>query len=206
MPREGGCAVIGQGPLIAVVSNGGHGNDWLGGGSDGQRDKLYCGEGKDYYRADKHDYVSSSCEKKVRFEQSAIHELPKARALGRSLQASPLSPSHPHWSTLCVLCKPRHRESTLRYRCRWPCRWQRHRGLLCRGSGPRRPTRRRTRKCSPLASAARGRSGSSSSLRSPCVRRASSHWSCRRSAGAQRDRTRSSSPPSSGQAARSRCP
>jgi Ca2+-binding RTX toxin-like protein len=31
---------------------------------EGQRDKLYCGKGKDYYNADKKDYVDSSCEKK----------------------------------------------------------------------------------------------------------------------------------------------
>jgi hypothetical protein len=28
-----------------------------------QRDKLYCGKGKDRYVAQKHDYVDSSCEK-----------------------------------------------------------------------------------------------------------------------------------------------
>jgi Ca2+-binding RTX toxin-like protein len=33
-------------------------------GNDGQRDKLYCGEGKDRYYAGKSDYVDSSCEKK----------------------------------------------------------------------------------------------------------------------------------------------
>jgi hypothetical protein len=44
------------------VIYGGDGNDYLGGGSDGQRDKLYCGKGKDYYAADKNDYVDSSCE------------------------------------------------------------------------------------------------------------------------------------------------
>jgi hypothetical protein len=31
---------------------------------DGERDELYCGNGKDYYAADKHDYVDSSCEVK----------------------------------------------------------------------------------------------------------------------------------------------
>jgi len=36
-----------------------------GGGNDG-RDKLYCGEGRDEYIADKNDYVSSSCEKKLK--------------------------------------------------------------------------------------------------------------------------------------------
>ena len=48
------------------VIYGGDGNDWIGGGSDGQRDKLYCGEGKDYYSADRLDYVDSSCEIRVR--------------------------------------------------------------------------------------------------------------------------------------------
>jgi hypothetical protein len=44
------------------------GRDHVDGTSDGgERDKLYCGEGKDEYVADKKDYVSSSCEVKVRF-------------------------------------------------------------------------------------------------------------------------------------------
>ncbi len=51
------------------VLYGGDDNDWLD-GSDfwpaKQRDKLYCGEGIDHYIADKLDYVSSSCEKKIR--------------------------------------------------------------------------------------------------------------------------------------------
>src|SRR5215217_8196664 len=48
------------------VLYGGKGNDKLdveAGPHDGQRDKLYCGEGKDVYMADKSDYVDSSCEK-----------------------------------------------------------------------------------------------------------------------------------------------
>jgi hypothetical protein len=45
---------------------GGDGNDWLSGGNlDEQRDKFYCGVGKDHYYADKNDYVDSSCEKKI---------------------------------------------------------------------------------------------------------------------------------------------
>jgi hypothetical protein len=47
------------------VLYGGDGNDRLEltmGPHDGQRDKLYCGEGKDEYSADKLDYVDSSCE------------------------------------------------------------------------------------------------------------------------------------------------
>jgi len=46
------------------VLYGGDGNDTLI-DEDGQRDKLYCGEGKDYYWADKNDYVDSSCEKRI---------------------------------------------------------------------------------------------------------------------------------------------
>ena len=52
------------------VIYGGDGNDWLSGGNldeqrDNQRDKFYCGAGKDHYYADKNDYVDSSCEKKT---------------------------------------------------------------------------------------------------------------------------------------------
>jgi len=68
----------------ADVIHGGDGDDWIGGGGfgedviyggdgsdhiltfyDHQPDKLYCGKGKDYYAADKHDYVDSSCEVKM---------------------------------------------------------------------------------------------------------------------------------------------
>jgi hypothetical protein len=45
------------------VLYGGGGNDILHGtGDGGQRDKLYCGKGRDAYLADKNDYVDSSCE------------------------------------------------------------------------------------------------------------------------------------------------
>jgi hypothetical protein len=47
------------------VLYGGDGNDLLGEGDDGQRDKLYCGEGRDQYMAEKRDYVDSSCEEKM---------------------------------------------------------------------------------------------------------------------------------------------
>jgi len=47
------------------VLYGGDGNDIVTDYYDGQRDKLYCGAGKDRYVADKNDYVDSSCEKKV---------------------------------------------------------------------------------------------------------------------------------------------
>jgi len=47
------------------VLYGGDGNDLLiDGVTDSERDKLYCGKGKDYYLADKNDYVDSSCEKR----------------------------------------------------------------------------------------------------------------------------------------------
>ena len=55
----------------ADVLYGGDGNDSIendGAGGDGQPDKLYCGEGKDRYSAEKHDYVSSSCEKKIKYK------------------------------------------------------------------------------------------------------------------------------------------
>jgi Ca2+-binding RTX toxin-like protein len=34
-------------------------------GEDGQRDELYCGEGRDTYYAEKIDYVAKSCEVKL---------------------------------------------------------------------------------------------------------------------------------------------
>ena len=45
------------------VIYGGDGNDNIEETGDGQRDKLYCGEGRDDYSAEKIDYVDSSCEK-----------------------------------------------------------------------------------------------------------------------------------------------
>jgi Ca2+-binding RTX toxin-like protein len=47
------------------VLYGGDGNDIVTDYYDEQRDKLYCGEGRDEYVAVKNDYVDSSCEKKV---------------------------------------------------------------------------------------------------------------------------------------------
>ena len=45
------------------VLYGGDGNDYLFDEvRERERDKLYCGEGKDVYGADKNDYVDSSCE------------------------------------------------------------------------------------------------------------------------------------------------
>jgi hypothetical protein len=52
------------------VFYGGDGNDQLN-AEGGPRVKLYCGEGKDKYAADKDDYVDSSCEKKTHFGGSA---------------------------------------------------------------------------------------------------------------------------------------
>jgi len=50
---------------------GGDGNDFIDSSGVGQRDKLYCGEGRDGYAADKLDYVDSSCEVKQRMVGSA---------------------------------------------------------------------------------------------------------------------------------------
>jgi len=48
------------------VLRGGDGDDFLDGTFDGgDRDELYCGEGRDDYAADKNDYVSGDCEVKV---------------------------------------------------------------------------------------------------------------------------------------------
>jgi Ca2+-binding RTX toxin-like protein len=44
------------------VIYGGDGNDYIEASGDGDRDKLYCGEGRDQYAADKIDYMSGSCE------------------------------------------------------------------------------------------------------------------------------------------------
>jgi Ca2+-binding RTX toxin-like protein len=48
------------GPSDAVYTG-----EVLRGGGDGQRDEIYCGEGRDSYWADKEDYVDSSCEVKL---------------------------------------------------------------------------------------------------------------------------------------------
>jgi Ca2+-binding RTX toxin-like protein len=52
------------------VIYGGAGNDFFilasGHFEDGQRDKVYCGPGKDTYGGGKLDYVDRSCEKKVK--------------------------------------------------------------------------------------------------------------------------------------------
>jgi hypothetical protein len=45
---------------------GGDGDDSIDATGDRQQDKLYCGEGSDEYFSGKLDYVSSSCEKKLR--------------------------------------------------------------------------------------------------------------------------------------------
>jgi Ca2+-binding RTX toxin-like protein len=50
------------GPSEAVYGEPG---ELLPGGGDGQRDEIYCGEGRDSYFADKEDYVDSSCEVKL---------------------------------------------------------------------------------------------------------------------------------------------
>jgi len=49
------------------VIYGGDGNDSILEKHDRGHDKLYCGKGKDEYEADKNDFVSSSCEKKIKW-------------------------------------------------------------------------------------------------------------------------------------------
>jgi RTX calcium-binding nonapeptide repeat (4 copies) len=51
------------------VIYGGDGNDAIE-TYDSQRDKIYCGKGKDHYTAGKNDYVDSSCEGKQRGPQA----------------------------------------------------------------------------------------------------------------------------------------
>jgi hypothetical protein len=51
-----------------VVIYGGDGNDFIFETRDRGHDKLYCGEGKDKYAANKNDFVSSSCEKKAKLK------------------------------------------------------------------------------------------------------------------------------------------
>jgi Ca2+-binding RTX toxin-like protein len=59
------------GPGQDVLIGGDGGDDlygaWYSGASDGQRDWLYCGNGHDAYASDRFDYVSSSCEIKMKF-------------------------------------------------------------------------------------------------------------------------------------------
>ena len=76
------------------VIYGGPGNDTeLLGAGDGLWDKLYCGEGRDSYTADKVDYVSSSCEKKFRPSKAPI----PGKALGR-VQKGPVFRRIVAWS------------------------------------------------------------------------------------------------------------
>ena len=59
-----------QGGDGADVFYGGDGSDDVFEARDRQRDKLYCGEGKDRYYAEKIDYVDSSCEKYMNLEST----------------------------------------------------------------------------------------------------------------------------------------
>ena len=56
------------------VIYGGDGNDYIE-ETEGQRDELYCGEGRDTYNADTNDYVDSSCEKGQLWEDGKRVEL-----------------------------------------------------------------------------------------------------------------------------------
>jgi Ca2+-binding RTX toxin-like protein len=55
----------------ADVIHGGDGDDFFEEPADGQRDELYCGEGKDLYTADKTDHVDGGCEKVDPYAQGA---------------------------------------------------------------------------------------------------------------------------------------
>ena len=78
--EDGNDKIRGHGSLDSIFAGpgndviyGGPGNDvGLLGGGDGQRDKLYCGKGRDKYTADKVDYVDSSCEKKLPFTPTML--------------------------------------------------------------------------------------------------------------------------------------
>ena len=77
---------------------GGDGNDHLDAldTKEEGRDKLYCGDGWDKYRADPNDYVSSSCEKGTLWEDGKLYDTG-----GRLLE-----PSHtisPHFAHAAVL-------------------------------------------------------------------------------------------------------
>ena len=63
-PGNDGLLVGGEGEDVVYS---GPGDDNIVNTSDGERDRIYCGEGKDEYLASKSDYVSSSCEEKMRF-------------------------------------------------------------------------------------------------------------------------------------------
>src|SRR5215218_3307226 len=67
----------------------------LPGGGDGQRDKIYCGEGRDSYFADKEDYVDSSCEVKLpnslRFPKEATTPVAAGGGPASGISASALA-------------------------------------------------------------------------------------------------------------------
>src|SRR5215217_6256218 len=76
------------------VIYGGPGDDTkLDEAGDGQRDKVYCGEGRDSYWADKVDYVDSSCEVKLpnslRFPEEST--TPVAAGGGPAVALAPVS-------------------------------------------------------------------------------------------------------------------
>ena len=80
------------GPSDAVYGGPG---ELLPGGGDGQRDKIYCGEGRDSYWADKEDYVSSSCEVKLpnslRFPKEATTPVAAGGGPASGISASALA-------------------------------------------------------------------------------------------------------------------
>jgi hypothetical protein len=76
------------GPSDAVYTG-----EVLRGGGDGQRDKIYCGEGRDSYFADKEDYVDGSCEKKIPNSLRFPNEGPTVMVAGGGGPASGISAS-----------------------------------------------------------------------------------------------------------------
>jgi Ca2+-binding RTX toxin-like protein len=78
------------GPSDAVYGGPG---ELLPGGGDGQRDEIYCGEGRDSYFADKEDYVDSSCEVKLPNSLRFPKEEPTVMVAGGGGSASSISAS-----------------------------------------------------------------------------------------------------------------
>src|SRR5215213_8025970 len=79
---------------------------------DGQRDEIYCGEGRDSYWADKSHYVDSSCEKKLPKAAHGPDPLPictksfegmYAGCLAERLRLRPAPLRIPRWRILVVL-------------------------------------------------------------------------------------------------------
>jgi hypothetical protein len=75
------------------VLYGGDGNDIVADDYDEQRDKLYCGEGRDEYIAVKNDYVDSSCEKKLSPRSYSGDDVATGATSSASASPVPVPPS-----------------------------------------------------------------------------------------------------------------